>query len=85
VYEAAESVSAQWPNGRAGASGSVARGRVLTERSVRSMCVVVGRVLLQHNSEVARSGDQYVVEAFAPQRAMKRSAIAFARGARTGV
>ena len=27
VYEAAESVSAQWPNGRAGASGSVARGR----------------------------------------------------------
>jgi hypothetical protein len=29
----------------------------------------VGQVLLQHNGEVARSGDQEVVEAFAAQRA----------------
>ena len=33
------------------------------------MGVVVGQVLLQHNGEVARSGDQEVVEAFAAQRA----------------
>jgi hypothetical protein len=42
---------------------------MLTKRSVRAMCVVVGHVLLQHNGEVARSGDQKVVEAFAPQGA----------------
>jgi hypothetical protein len=34
-----------------------------TERSVREMCVVVGHVLLQHNGEVARPGDQDVVDA----------------------
>jgi hypothetical protein len=45
----------------------------------------VVKELAQHGREVAPSGDQQVVEAFPAQRAMKRSAIAFARGARTGV
>ena len=41
--------------------------RVLTERSVRTMGVVVLEVLLQHYGEVSRPGDQKLVEAFAPQ------------------
>ena len=40
VNEAAESVSSQWSNGRAGVRGSVACGRVLMERSVRTVGVV---------------------------------------------
>jgi hypothetical protein len=39
------------------------------ERSVRPMSVVVLGVLLQHYCEVARSGDQQVVEAFAAKGA----------------
>jgi len=42
-------------------------------------------VLAQHCGEVPWSGDQQVVEAFAPQGADEASAIAFARGARTGL
>jgi len=38
---------------------------VLAERSVRAVRVVVREVLLQHYCEVASSGDQEVVEAFA--------------------
>jgi hypothetical protein len=67
VYEAAETVSAQWSNGRAGASGSATHGRVLMQRSVWPMGVVVHGVLAQHNCEVALSGDQQVIEAFAAQ------------------
>lgn len=67
VYEAAESVSSQWPSGRAGAWGSVACGRVLIQRSVGSVGVVVREVVLQDGGEVAWSGDQEVVEAFAAQ------------------
>ena len=56
------------------------------ERPVWAVGVVVREVLLQHCREVARSGDQEVVEALAARGvAMKRSAIAFARGARIGV
>ena len=48
VNEAAEPVSSQWPDGRAGGRGSAACGRVLIERSVRTVGVVVVDVLLQH-------------------------------------
>ena len=40
-------------------------GGLLMERSVRAVSVVVLEVFLQHHGEVARSGDQEVVEAFA--------------------
>jgi hypothetical protein len=42
---------------------------MLTERSVRAVGVVMREVLLQHYREVARSGDQEMVEAFAAQGA----------------
>jgi hypothetical protein len=67
VYEAAEAISSQWPNGRSGARGSATGGRVLIQRSVRAVRVVMREVLAQHGGEVARSGDQKVVEAFAAQ------------------
>src|SRR6185437_15520418 len=69
VQKAAEPVSSQRPDGRAGGRGSAACGRVLTERSVRAVGVVVLEVLLQYYGEVTWSGDQEVVEAFAAQRA----------------
>jgi hypothetical protein len=47
-------------------------GRALMQRSVRTMRVVVLHKLTQHCGEVARSGDQQVIEAFAPQRAAAR-------------
>jgi hypothetical protein len=47
----------------------VAGGRVLIKRPVRAVGVVVLHVFLQHSCEVAGSGDQQVVEAFAVQRA----------------
>jgi hypothetical protein len=68
VYEATEAISSQGPDGRFGARGSAACRRLLTERPVRAMGVVVLEVLLQHCREVARSGDQKVIEAFAAQR-----------------
>ena len=68
VYEATEAISSQGPDGRFGARGSAACLRLLTERPVRAMGVVVLEVLLQHCREVARSGDQEVIEAFAAQR-----------------
>jgi len=40
VNEAAEAISSQWSDGRAGGRGSAARGRVLAERSVRAVGVV---------------------------------------------
>ena len=68
VYEAAEPIASQRPN-RCGKRGSAACGRVLMERAVRAVRVVVLEVLVQHRREVALSGDQEVVEAFAAQGA----------------
>jgi len=62
VHETTESISSQWSNDRAGGQGSAACGRALMERSVGG---VVLDVLTQDQAEVAWSGDQYVVEAFA--------------------
>jgi hypothetical protein len=65
VYEAAEPISPQRPNGRCGEQGSAARGRALMEGSVRAVRVAVLDVLLQHRREVALSDDQEMIEAFA--------------------
>ena len=69
MYEAAESVSSQQPNRRTGGWGSAACGWVLMQRSVRTVAVVVLNVLARHYIEVARPGDQEVVEAFPAQGA----------------
>ena len=69
VYQAAESISSQRPDCSSGRRGSGACGRLLMQRPVRAMSVVVLDVLLQHDRQVAWSGDQQVVEAFAAQRA----------------
>src|SRR5215203_4132616 len=69
VYQAAESISSQRSERRCGRWGSGACGRLLMQRPVRAMSVVVLDVLLQHLRQVAGSGDQQVVEAFAGQRA----------------
>ena len=53
----------------AAGGGSAPCGRLLIERSVRAVAVVVLDVFLQHQREVASSGDQEVVEAFAAQGA----------------
>src|SRR5919107_156145 len=58
--------AAGWSRRRAGECG---RRRVLTDESVWAVCVVVREVVLQHYREVARSGDQEVVEALAAQGA----------------
>ena len=55
VDEAAEPISAQWPDCRAGAWGRVASGRALVECSVRAVTVVVVDVVLQHLRDVAGS------------------------------
>jgi len=52
---------------------------------MRAVRVVVLEVLPEHDREVARSGDQKVIEAFAALVPIQRSAMAFVRGARTGV
>ena len=83
VYETAESISSQWSECRSGRWGSGACGRLLMQRPVRAMSVVVLDVLLQHDRQVAWSGDQQVVEAFAAQRADEAFGDRFARGART--
>ena len=69
VYEAAQPVSSKHAAGRRGMWRYAACGRVLMQRSVRTMPVVVVDVLLQRCSEVAGSDDQEVVEAFAAQGA----------------
>ena len=69
VYQAAESISSQRPDCSCGRWGSGACGRLLRQRPVRAMSVVVLDVLLQHQCQVAWSGDQQVVEAFAAQGA----------------
>jgi hypothetical protein len=53
VYEAAESISSQLLDGRSGGRGSAACGRLLTERSVWAVGVVVLDVFLQHYREVS--------------------------------
>jgi hypothetical protein len=85
VYEAAEAISSQQPDGRVGGRGSAPCGRVLAQRTVRAVGVVIREVLLQHYREVARSGDQSGGRGIRGRRVpIQRSAIAFARGARTG-
>jgi len=49
VYQAAESISSQRPEWRSGRWGSGACGRLLMQRAVRAMSVVVLDVLLQHH------------------------------------
>ena len=85
VYQAAESISSQRPDCSSGRRGSGACGRLLMQRPVRAMSVVVLDVLLQHDRQVAWSGDQQWSRHSRRSVPMKRSAIAFARGARTGV
>jgi hypothetical protein len=69
VYETAESDASEWLDSRAGGWGSVAGGRMLVECSVWAVRVVVLDELLQHLLEMAGSGDQEVIEAFAAQSA----------------
>jgi hypothetical protein len=69
VDESAEPISSQRREACTRAWGSVACGRVLMERSVWPVSVVVRDVLLRHGSEVVGAGDQEMVEAFAPQGA----------------
>ena len=69
VYEATEPVSSQRPDGRSGVPIGAASGRLLMERSVRTVGVVMLDVLAQHRREVERSGDQEMIEAFTAQTA----------------
>src|SRR5215212_3939998 len=69
VYETAESISAQGLECSTGRWGSGACGRLLMQRSVWAVGVVVLDELVQHLRQVAWSGDQRVVEAFAAQSA----------------
>jgi hypothetical protein len=64
---------------------SPACGRVLLQYPVRSMAAVMIDVLAQDQPQVPFAGDQHPVQALAAALAIQRSAIAFARGARTGV
>ena len=61
------------------------RGEACPEAAVRTMIIVVTLEVAQHGSGVAFVVDQEPVEEFAADRPTKRSAIAFALGARTGV
>ena len=65
VYEAAEAVSSQLADCRAGRWGSAGGGWLLSERSVRAVSVVVLGELVEHYCEVTRAGDQEMVQAFA--------------------
>jgi hypothetical protein len=69
VFEAAESVSSQRLDCCCGAWGSGACGRVLMQRALGTVGVVVLDVLVQHRSEVAGSGEQEMVEAYPAQGA----------------
>jgi hypothetical protein len=69
VYETAESISPHRSECSTGRWSSGACGRLLMERAVRAMSVVVLGVLLKDQRQVAWSGDQQVVEAFAAQGA----------------
>src|SRR3954454_15294310 len=68
VHEAAKSISSQRPDGCAGGRGSGACRRLLIQRPMWAMSVVVREVLLQYDREVALSGDQELVEAFPAER-----------------
>jgi hypothetical protein len=85
VEEAAEPVSPEDVDGGAGGSRGVAHGRALMHGSVRAVGVVVLRVLRSTTSRwrlpVIRMWSRHSRR----RVPMKRSAIAFARGARTGV
>jgi len=69
VQKATEPVSSQRPDGRSGVPIGAASGRLLMERSVRTVGVVMLDVLAQHRREVTRSGDQEMIEAFTAQTA----------------
>jgi hypothetical protein len=84
VYETTGAILSQRPNGLSAAGECGLRG-MLMERSVRAVGVVVLDVFVEHRREVARSGDEDVVEAFAAQSADPALGDPFARGARTGV
>jgi hypothetical protein len=85
VDEAAEPVPSEHADGRPGTCWGVGCGRVLVQGSVRSVRVEVLHILAQDVVEVAWSGDQRWSRHSRRRVPMKRSAIAFARGARTGV
>jgi hypothetical protein len=68
VYEATEPVSSQRPDGRSGVPIGAARGRLLMERSVWTVGVVMLDVLAPHRREVTRSDDQEMIEAFGRPR-----------------
>ena len=68
VDEAAEPVPSEHADGRRpGTWRGVGSGRVLVQKSVRSVRVEVLHILAQDDVEVAWSGDQEVVEAFPAQ------------------
>ena len=65
--------------------GEWSEGSGLPEGAVWPVVVVVLGVLGQHGCGMQLVDDQEAVEEFAADRPDKRSAVAFARGARTGV
>jgi hypothetical protein len=69
VYQATEAVQSYRPNGRSAGRGSGPCGRVLIERSMWAVGVVVLDELVQHQRQVAWPGDQHAGEPFAAQRA----------------
>ena len=60
-------------------------GRILLQRPVRPMSVVMIGVLTKDQPQVPFVGDQHLVQALSAGAAHPALAIAFARGARTGV
>jgi hypothetical protein len=84
--QAAEPVPPQDPDIRAHSGQTLTPGwRALAQSPVRAMAVVMIGVLAQDQPQVPFAGDQHPVQALAVGTAIQRSAIAFARGARTGV
>ena len=57
-------------------------GGILAERKMRTRNVVVMEVIAQNPSHVPFAEDDYVVEAFTPNRSMTRSTYGFCHGER---
>ena len=86
VDQAAEPVSTQDPGILAHSEWTLTPGgRSFAQRPVRAMNVIVLDVLTQDQPQVPFAGDQHPVQALAAGTGIQRSAIAFARGAWTGV